>query len=195
MHASDCLYRPLHATLRGSSPVSSGSRAALRLSTASAVWSPRFCGPSNATAQYFSEVLRRIRARRGVVGRQPVEARPSSGAGRGRRACAPSPTCLRPCTQGRVVGLAPIGEQRREPGAKRRASRRADDRPPRDERRADARRSSRGNLSQRVTSREIRPPPPKVGPPQTPPGSHLLVSRRKELLSTVSPCTQPMETR
>ena len=136
MHASDCLYRPLHATLRGSSPVSSGSRAALRLSTASAVWSPRFCGPSNATAQYFSEVLRRIRARRGVVGRQPVEARPSSGAGRGRRACAPSLTCLRSCTQGRVVGLALIGEQRREPGAKRRASRRADARPPRAERRA-----------------------------------------------------------
>ena len=53
-------------------------------------------------------------------------ATPRSAAAQGRRACAPSPTCLRSCTQGRVVGLALGGEHRRaaRSAAKGRATKR-----------------------------------------------------------------------
>ena len=50
---------------------------------------------------------------------------PRSAGCRGRSACGPSPHCLRPCTQGRVCGLAPMPEHRRAAAAKRRPAHRS----------------------------------------------------------------------
>ena len=50
---------------------------------------------------------------------------PRSAGCRGRTACGPSPHCLRPCTQGRVCGLAPMPEHRRAAAAKRRPAHRS----------------------------------------------------------------------
>ncbi len=78
-------------------------------------------------------------------------AQPRSGAGQGRRACAPSPHCLRVRTRARVCGLALAGEHRRTEGPRLRVRAANLDGP-----------TSLEAMRRRLTSRpaKLRPPGP-----------------------------------